>query len=142
MFSKLLAQNIKLPWEGAGDISVTGPSGFNSNFVNIGAIINEALTKYIFFFGGAGLLLMLIFAGFTYLTSAGDSKKMENAQHRITNALIGIILIITAYWLVQLAGTIFGLQGVNSIFNSGGGSSGGGSGTQNQILPDGPIKTM
>jgi len=37
--------------------------------------------------------------GFQYLTSGGDKTKTEEARSRITNALIGLV-IVTASWAV------------------------------------------
>lgn len=126
---KQLAQTLKLPWNNA-DVNISGPEDFA--FSDIGSIIAKALNEYIFFFAGAGLLIVLISAGYTYLTSAGDPKKMDSAQQKITHALIGIIIIIAAYWVVQIAGRILGIEEINNIFNSGGGS---------KPLP-GPVTTM
>ena len=58
--------------------SITGTVG---KFTNIGAILNEAI-PFIFAFAGIALLLMLLSAGFNFLTSAGDPKKLEAGKQR------------------------------------------------------------
>ncbi len=98
----VLAQNLTLP----GGTAISGPVPWASN---IGAIINKAI-PFIFAFAGIGMLLMLLAGGFGILTSSGDAKKLEGAKQRLTYAILGFIVIFTAFWVVQLAGKIFGLQ--------------------------------
>lgn len=89
---------------------VSPPEGFEftGEKANIGAIIND-LVPYIFALAGLLLLFILILGGFELMTSAGDPKKMEAAKGKITNAVIGFIIIFVAYWLVQILEVIFGL---------------------------------
>lgn len=105
---KVFAQNLKL-FDGT---TIQGPVGWATD---IGTIVSRAV-PYIFAFAGFGLLLMLLAAGFDYLTSAGDEKKLETAKQRLTNALVGFLIILTAFWLVQIAAKIFGLSEAQSIF--------------------------
>lgn len=74
----------------------------------IGEIVTAAL-NYIYAFAGIGLLIYLIVAGFAYLTSAGDPKKLEVAKGKLTTALIGFIIVITAFWVTQIANYVFKL---------------------------------
>ena len=106
-----LAQNLTLP----GNVSIQGPTGFSANFTDIGHILTDII-PLIFIIAGVGLLLMIISAGFTMLTSAGDAKKMEKAQQQLTYAIVGFIIIFAAFWLVKIFGTIFGVSTINSIF--------------------------
>ncbi len=45
--------------------------------------------------------IMMIIGGFEYLTSAGDSGKIGKAKKRITDALIGLTLALSAYALLN-----------------------------------------
>lgn len=110
-----LAQ-LKLPWgtgklESTTSIPMPGTIGKQS----VGGLLSTAI-PLIFAFAGLGLLLMLLSSGFTYLTSAGDAKKMEQAKQTLTNAIIGFLIIFVAYWVVQLAGIVFGLKTFGVIF--------------------------
>jgi|SRR3989344_7123703 len=96
-----------------GNGSISGPDKLQLN--SIGDIISEAI-PYVFLFAGIALLLMLISAGFTLLTSAGDAKKLDSGKQTLTYALVGFLLIFAAFWIVQLAGIIFGIEEINSIF--------------------------
>jgi len=54
--------------------------------------------------GIAGLVavLFLILGGFRYITSAGNEETAENAKKIITNAIIGIVVIILAFVIVRV----------------------------------------
>lgn len=47
-------------------------------------------------------LLMMMVAGFQWLTAAGESKRIEQAKKTISNALIGMVLAIGSYLVLAL----------------------------------------
>ena len=97
--------------------SLQSETGLDPNITSIGDIISLILP---YLLGGAGLilLLMIIFSGFQFLTSAGDEKGMQAAKGRLTAALAGFIIIFLAYWIVRLVGQILGIQAISNIFGS------------------------
>lgn len=58
---------------------------------------------YIFFAGVAGILavVVMMWGGFHYITSAGNPQKMKQGQEIISNAVIGLILVLTSYVLLR-----------------------------------------
>lgn len=92
--------------------SIQGPA---TAFTDIGSILNKAI-PFVFGFAGLGLLLMIISAGFMLLTSAGDAKRTESGKQRLTYAIVGFLVVFVAYWGVQLAGKIFGVAEIQSVF--------------------------
>jgi hypothetical protein len=107
---KLLAQNFNL-----GGYNIEGPEGFVFGSSSIGDIISKSL-DYVFAFAGIGLLLMIISSGFAMMTSAGDPKKLQAGQHRLTNAIVGFIIVFAAFWIVQLLGTMLGWESIFTTF--------------------------
>lgn len=103
-----LAQVIKLP-DGTEIIGPlpTLPSG-GYKFTNLASVVNQAI-PLMFSIAGIILLLYLVWGGFGYLISMGDVKKAETAKKKLTNAVIGFVIIFVAYWLVQIADYIFKL---------------------------------
>ncbi|KKS83938.1 MAG: hypothetical protein UV59_C0029G0010 [Candidatus Gottesmanbacteria bacterium GW2011_GWA1_43_11] len=79
-----------------------------SGVIRLGSIIS-CLLPYVYAFAGVGLLLFLMAAGFSYLTSAGDAKKAEAAKGKLTAAVIGFIIIVVAFWVTQIVNTVFKL---------------------------------
>lgn len=108
--TKELAQVLILP--GSGGTPITGPlptlPGGGYKFTNLASVVNAAL-PLVFAIAGIILLVFLVWGGFDYLTSMGDAKKAEAAKKKLTNALLGFILIFVAYWLVQLLDYVFKL---------------------------------
>ena len=76
--------------------------------LTLGTIVSSLL-PYLFVIAGLILLLYLIWGGFSLMTSAGDPKKVESAKGKVTNAVIGFIIIFVSYWLVQILQVVFGL---------------------------------
>lgn len=114
---KFLAQNLTLPDTTRGGVKIQGPLNAE-NFggaINITSIIGKAI-PYVFAIAGIGLLLMILSAGFTLLTSAGDAKKMETGKNALTNAIVGFLIVFVAYWIVQFFGIAFGLTEIQTIF--------------------------
>lgn len=50
-----------------------------------------------YFFAGVIAVILIIYAGFMYVTSAGDAGKVTKAKNIIAASIIGIIIIILAY---------------------------------------------
>jgi len=46
---------------------------------------------------GVILVLIVIYAGFWWMTAQGDEKKVEKAKKMIYNAIIGLVIIFAAY---------------------------------------------
>lgn len=59
-------------------------------------------------FAGVVLFIVLVMAGFTFLFSGGDAKQLEKAKHAFTYALIGLVVIICAFLIIQLIQTFTG----------------------------------
>jgi hypothetical protein len=108
-----LAQLLKLP----GGNTISGPISETKfgGTLTIGSILSKAI-PLIFVIGGIALLAMIIMAGFTFLTSAGDSKKMEQGKNQLTYAIVGIVIIFAAFWIVQIVGYMFGLDSMTNLF--------------------------
>jgi len=72
---------------------------------------------YLFPIAGILLLLYLLFGGFGLMLSRGDPKAVQGAKSKITNALIGFVIVFVAYWIVQLIASLLGLGKIGEIFN-------------------------
>ncbi len=53
---------------------------------------------------------MFMWAGYTVLTSGGEPEKMQQAQQTAIYAVVGILVIVTAFLVVRLLAFIFGLE--------------------------------
>lgn len=69
---------------------------------------------------GAGLLQMILgvalavsflffaLGAVRYMLSSGDAKKAEEARNHITMAVVGLAIVVVAFFLVQILGRVFG----------------------------------
>lgn len=60
--------------------------------------------------GFVALLVMVILAGFKYLTSGGEPKAVQQAHQTITWALLGVVFMAIAWLILQL---IYAFTGVD-----------------------------
>lgn len=61
---------------------------------------------------GVVLLYFLVMGGIGIISGAGqnDPQKLAQGKKAATTALIGFIIVMASYWIVQLIGQITGLQ--------------------------------
>lgn len=75
-----------------GGIQTVGCTGTACIVTIIGNVVNIALS-----FLGVLLLCYLLYAGFLWTTAGGDSKKTDAARSIIQNAVIGLVLTLSAF---------------------------------------------
>ncbi len=75
----------------------------NSNITN-GNIVGliSTVIRIILFISGAVAVLFVVIGGATYLTAGGNDEQTAKAKKTITNALIGIVIIILSYVIVNV----------------------------------------
>lgn len=118
MFKTLTKTVYAATGDGEGVINFTQLSnevGVKDKFADIGSIIST-LIPYIFYGAGIILFLMIIAGGIELMTSGGDPKKVQLARDRITNAVIGFIIIFVAYWITQIIYKILGVEPRYNLF--------------------------
>jgi|WetSurSiteA1Bulk_404760.scaffolds.fasta_scaffold59020_3 hypothetical protein len=82
---------------------------------SIGDIVST-LIPYFFLVAGILLLINLVMGGLALMLSRGDPKAVQSAQGKITNSLIGFLIVFASYWIVQLVGRVFGIEAITNIF--------------------------
>lgn len=81
----------------------------------LGNIISFLL-PYLFAAAGILLLLYLIFGGLQLMFAKGDPKAIQAAWSKITNAVIGFVIVFLSYWITQLFGELLNIQIIKGIF--------------------------
>lgn len=66
---------------------------------------------------GIIFLVLILYAGFLWMTSGGDSAKVDKAKAYLRNAIIGLVIIITSWGIATFV--------INSLLNATGGGGGG-----------------
>lgn len=55
-------------------------------------------------------LLYLLLGGIQWITSGGEKTQLETARNKITNAIIGLIIVASAYAVFMLVGKFIGIE--------------------------------
>lgn len=55
-------------------------------------------------------IVYFVLAAITWITSGGDTNKVQKARDQIIQGVLGLVILVLMYSLVGLIGTIFGLQ--------------------------------
>lgn len=64
-----------------------------------------------FSIAAAAVILYFIFGAFKYLTSGGNKEELEGAKRMITHAIVGFIILIFSFFVLQfLLGNLFGIK--------------------------------
>lgn len=63
-----------------------------------------------------GAFIYLIIGGIQWVTSGGDKSALENARNRITNAILGLVIVAAAWAIWILVGAFFGIDVKNLPF--------------------------
>ena len=97
LLSTLLSQgNITIPQPTS--VSITDVGKLISGLIGI-AMLLAALAVFIY----------LIWGGFEWITSGGDKAGVENARNKITAALIGLVIVASAWAIMRLIEFFFGI---------------------------------
>lgn len=58
-------------------------------------------------------IFQFIIAGFQWIQSGGEKNNLEQARDKITNSLIGLIIVVSAWIFMGVIGRILGLKILN-----------------------------
>lgn len=81
------------------------------SFPDIGSLVN-ILIKNILVIAGIAFFLMFIVAGFRFIQKAGklEPAEFQKIKDTMSAAVVGLLLIVSAYWLVRIIETITGVN--------------------------------
>lgn len=93
------------PWGDMGTKTIGEATGtFNkilSNVIGVMTII-----------AGLWFIFQFIIGGYGYMTAGEEPQKMGNATKKITSSLIGLVVIVAAYAVISLVGSILGFTDI------------------------------
>lgn len=78
-----------------------------------GGAIEKFLSVFLGFFtiiGGLMFLMYFVFGGLAWLSASGDKGKVESARTQMTNAAIGLIIVILAQFIISIVGGVLGIS--------------------------------
>src|SRR3989344_8203020 len=75
----------------------------------VGTKLNTAISGIIGFLtiiAALWFLIQFIIAGFNWINAGGDKNRAQAAQEKITNAVVGLLIVVSAWVIVALIGTL------------------------------------
>ena len=73
----------------------------------IPAIFSNLVTALLAFVGLFALFLF-IFAGFRYMNSAADPKKLEGARNMLIYGIVGLLIVLFSFFIINLISIVTG----------------------------------
>ena len=89
-------------------VSVGVPINGNSSFTYSTYV--KALYSFSLIMGENLAGLMIVYAGYIYLTSQGDTSKINTAKEIVTGAILGLLIL----WLIKLILQFIGLPSITN----------------------------
>ncbi len=72
-------------------------------------IVIKNVVQWALIFAGVVALFLIIFAGFKFVTSKGDPQEVDNAKKTLTYAIIGLLLILLSFAILNLIASVTGV---------------------------------
>ncbi len=82
---------------------------FKFSGLNLGNVVSRAI-NYAIIIAGIGLFGFLISGGFDLLTSGGNPEGIKKGSNKIVYALVGFIIVLSTYFILQIAELLFGIK--------------------------------
>ncbi len=95
-------------------MATVGKIGIPIPFDNLGDIVGSLL-NVAYIVAGVFFLVQMILGGIQWINAGGDPKAMESARNRITNAVIGLVIVAAAFAITLIFTTLLGVN----IFSGG-----------------------
>ena len=70
------------------------------------------VVSWAFILAGIAAVFFIIFSGIKFITSGGDPKQVEEARKTMTYAIIGLLVILLSFAIINI---IAGITGVSCI---------------------------
>jgi len=87
----------------------TGSTVFTTYDVLVPRLVARILL-FGLFVAGLIFFLRLLIAGFAFLTASGEPGKIQAATKSLINAITGLVIVVSAYFIAQIIQSVFGLR--------------------------------
>lgn len=95
---RALAEDVKLTLPKS--ITLNGDAGFNKLWDDVSGLV--------FAFLAAMAFIGIIYSGVMMITSGGDATKFATGKKNLIWSIIGIIVVVLAYFIMRFIGTLTG----------------------------------
>ena len=77
--------------------------------LRLGTLLSH-LTQFLVVVAALLAFLFFVYGGFKWLMSSGDKKKVEEAQKTLQYAIIGLVLVLLSFFIINFIGMLFGVS--------------------------------
>lgn len=97
----------------------TCPTGIGGTICNLtatqfGKVIGNVITALIII-AIIIAIIILVWGGIKWILSGGDKAKVESARNTIIGAIIGLVLVFLAWFIITLVAGLFGINDLKNI---------------------------
>ncbi len=92
-----------------GNLKILPPPGVSQRFTDLGKLISDGIGAAIVI-SAVLALIYIVWGGISWITSGGDKTALEGARARITNAIVGLIVVVASYAIFVLVTQFIGLD--------------------------------
>lgn len=87
-----------------------GPfAGSSDGLTGITKIVSSVI-GFMTIAAGIWFLFHILIGGFNWISAGGDKAKLQSSRDKLTNAFIGLIVVVAAWAILALAGSFFGID--------------------------------
>lgn len=92
--------------------TVTGPDGKPAEVATLKCLpaVFQNIIVAALSFAGIIALFFLIYSGIKFINSGGDAKQVEGARQTATYAIIGLIVVLMSFFIVNLIAHVTGAK--------------------------------
>src|SRR3990167_4334278 len=72
-------------------------------------VVFQNIVNWALIFAGVAALFFVIFAGIKYIRSGGEEEKIKSARETLTYAIIGLVIIILSFAIINIISAITGV---------------------------------
>jgi len=101
------------PLEGLGRFQVAPQGTSVTPYSDNLELILSTVIGFLTIFAGLYFIITFIVGGIGWSTAGGDSNKVEEAKKRMTNGALGLIIVVAAYSVIYIIGSVLGLDILN-----------------------------
>jgi len=99
------------------------PKGFGVQALNAGknqaeGVVETVITNIITIFytvGGLGVIIYFVWGSVDWILSGGDKEKIAGARKKMTNAIIGLVLLSLSYVIINIIGEVVGFNPLGDL---------------------------
>jgi len=96
-------------WQGCTYLNIINGQTVTAATLSCLECLGQAIFQNIIRLAGIIALIMLVIGGFRYITAGGDPKAAESARNTLTYAILGLVLVILAWFILRFISNFTGL---------------------------------